>query len=238
MIWLFYLRFCGIISRGVSDSDDGGEDAVIRTVKDERGMSMVIALFFMLVATMVSVVIVTAGVTTVQRVANDRTREQSRASVTSAARVTRGLLSESSVTVSWTGTEDGTGGYVWSTPVPSGNGRFGEMLSALVGNVVNNPLISAESPASREVTVSVDGDDDRLVDCQLVLEAYPTDTPDVELFDVDVTVRGRMTSADGDYVTVMPPVRMVGNVVEGVGTRRCDVAWVDDTQVRFLSGGA
>jgi hypothetical protein len=141
--------------------------------------------------------------------------------------------------MSWSGTDDGTGTgtYTWSDVELSGNGRFGETLATLVGDASENTLVSASNPASCDMTVSVDGDDDRFSDCDLYLEAYPTDTPDVDLFDVDVIVRGRMVDDQGNYVLSMPAVRMVGNVVQNAGSRRCEVTWVDGTQVRFVSGG-
>ena len=206
----------------------------------EDGMSMLVALLFFLVATMVSMVVVTAGVTTVRRVHDDRAREQATLNVGSAARVVRGMLAGSSVEVTWTGTpvEGEEGAYSWSAPSFSGSGDMGETLAGIVSDAVSaGGLASESSPVTRDLIVSVSWEAEGLEDCTLHLEAWPTSDVGVTPFDEDVTVRGTISDARGGAVMAMPEVRLLGMIAETGAARRCEMAWADDTQVRFVGGG-
>lgn len=212
---------------------------MLSRISREDGASMLVALLFFLIATMVSVVILTASVTTARRVADDRAHEQEGLSVGSAARVVRGMLAESSVTVTWSGTpvEGSEGSYTWSDPVVEGSGRLGGLLSGVVDEVVRTgSLVSESSPAWREAAIDVSWDDERLERCKVRLEAWPTGGVEGDVFDVDVTVRGAMGDWSGDSLMSMPEVRLLGTVTETGATRRCVLSWVDETQVRFVVG--
>lgn len=113
----------------------------------ERGVSMLVALLFFLVAFMVTVVILDASVTTVKRLSDERDQEQNYLTVTSAARLIRQCLEESTCTITETKvtkTNHDSGDEVSNTAsvTYSSTGAYGSVLEKIVRAAYEDPFAS------------------------------------------------------------------------------------------------
>ncbi len=118
-----------------------------------RGASLIYALLLFLVASMVSVLILNASTTAVQRLNDDREREQEYLLLSSAARLFKKALEKSSVTITTTEKEYFNGNPSETTVDYDNAGVMGGVLETVV-KLRNAPSAPAEG-TSRSVPLAV-----------------------------------------------------------------------------------
>ena len=106
-------------------------NAVKRKLNSKKGASLIFALLFLMVATMVSIVILDASVTTTKRLKDDTDWEQDNLTLTSAGKLVRECLSDTTCTVTTTtNTETGN-----SECEVTASGPLADIVSVALQNV-------------------------------------------------------------------------------------------------------
>lgn len=116
---------------------------------DERGVSILYALLFMLVAIMVSVTVIGAAVTTAHRVSDDKAWKQERLTLDSAGDVMVGMLRNTAFTVRTTS----SGGVSDEAEVLEKDGPLADILEPAVIATAQHHMGVLDDPDSFEIEV-------------------------------------------------------------------------------------
>ena len=152
-------------------------------LKSESGVTVLYALLIMIVATMVSVVIINAAVTSVKTMHDDLVRERETIAVGSAAKLLAKCIKESYVTVTPQKAEDPE---ETDTTEYSGYGPMGDFLTKVIQD-------REEGSLTHTMTVTFDSGDF----CSFTFSINPVDGDYSGNADEEYQIRGTVTTEDG-----------------------------------------
>lgn len=164
----------------------------LNKIKDNRGASLVISLVIFLVASMVSITIVSAALTAVKRVNNDKEETAAYYAVSSAAKLFSEQLKNSSCTVIKTETtmeeEDEDGNVLKSVDERTDYECSGPLRNVLLDIIKRTDHMIPEYDRTLEITVSDEESEYPDLTCSVILHINPASPNGIEEYENELDV--------------------------------------------------